>query len=141
MWIIIVYVVLALLSPVIIMNLSKRSLVRSEKVKDKSACKCKTTAVITNVEDSGEFDPDTGRGKDTTAYYEFEVNGIKYHGVGEIYPNPFNTHTVTVLYDPNDPDNNCTRFGKRQSNGTNYLIALGIIFGVIGLIIFLLVLL
>ena len=134
MWITIIFVIFTLSSPVIVMNLSKRSLVRSGKVKDKRACKCKATAVITKVEDSGELDPDTGRGKNTTAYYEFEVNGIKYHGVDEIYPNPFNTKTVLVLYDPQDPNNNCTRFGKRQDNGLNYLIALGIIFGVIAVV-------
>lgn len=139
MWIVIIFAIFTLSSPVIIMNLSKRSLVRSGKVKDKSACKCKATAVIKSVEDSGELDPDTGRGKDTTAYYEFEVNGIKYHGVDEIYPNPFNTKTVTVLYDPQDPSNNCTRFGKRQSNGANYLIALGIILGVIAVVVMLLI--
>ena len=140
MWIVILFIVFTLSSPVIVLNLSKRSLVRSGKVKDKGACKCKTTAVIKSVEDSGELDPDTGRGKDTKAYYEFEVNGVIYHGVDDIYPNPFNTNTVTVLFDPHDPDNNCTRFGKRQDNGTNYLIALGIVFGVIAVIMLLLVL-
>lgn len=139
MWIAIIFLILALSSPLLVMNLSKRSLVKAGKAKDKSACKCKTTAVITSAEDCGELDPDTGRGKDTLAYYEFEVNGIKYHGADEIYPNPFNTKTVTVLYDPQDPSNNCTQFGKRQDNGSNYLIALGIIFGVIAVIMILLI--
>lgn len=139
MWIVIIFTAFALSSPVIVLNLSKRSLVRSGKVKDKSACKCKTTAVITSVEDCGELDPDTGRGKDTLAYYQFEVNGVMYHGADEIYPNPFNTKTVTVLYDPQDPNNNCTQFGKRQDNGSNYLIALGIILGVVAVFMILLI--
>ena len=39
-----------------------------------------------------------------------------------------------VFYDPEDPSNSCTRFGKRQDNGMNYIIALLCVFGFFALI-------
>lgn len=127
----ILFVVFTLSLPVIVSNLTTRSLVKSGKIMDKRACKCKTQARIISTNDTGRIDRDTGRGIYTSAYYEFFVNGIRYTGYGQIYGNPFNTQTVMVLYDPRNPNNNCTQFGKRQNNGSNYLIALGIVFGII----------
>ena len=42
---------------------------------------------------------------------------------------PFNLKETTVYYDPDDPSNNCTRFGKRQDNGMNYIIGVLCVFG------------
>ena len=123
------YFIFAFSSPIIVMRLVRRHNVKSGRVKSKEACKCKAQATITKTYDSGMISDLSGRGKKTHAHYEFYVDGIKYNGVGEIYGNPFNNQTVTVLYDPNDPSNNCTQFGKGQQNGRNYLIALAIVIG------------
>lgn len=129
------YVVLTFSLPVIVKVLSRRSLVKSGKIMDNRACKSRTQARILSTEATGRIDRDTGRGIYTSAHYEFFVNGVRYTGYDQIYGNPFNTQTVIVYYDPRDPNNNCTKFGKGQDNGTNYLIALGIVFGIIAVII------
>ena len=130
----IIFIVLSLLSPVIINYLVNRSMISKGKIKDKKNCKAKTEAVITKTEgyivDASK--PSGYRG--TLGYYEFYVNGVKYTGCDEIFGLPFNLEKTIVFYDPDDPNNNCTRFGKRQDNGMNYIIALLCVFGFFALI-------
>lgn len=129
------FIIIVFSSIVIVKALSSSSIVKSEKVKDRRACKCKTLARIISTDATGRIDRDTGRGIYTSAYYEFFVNGVRYTGYGKIYGNPFNTQTITVLYDSRDPSNNCTQFGKRRDNGVKFSIVLGIVFVVITFIV------
>ncbi len=121
--------------PIVIMQVTNHLLVSSGKMKSKKNCTCKTTATITKISDAGFLDPDTGRGKETEAWYEFYVNGVKYSGIDYIFDLPFNNQTVTVLYDPKDPNNNCTKFGKGRDNGSNYVKAVLITVGIIAAIV------
>ena len=67
------------------------------------------------------------------ARYEFFVNGIRFTGCDYIYNFP-GQKTVNVLYDPSDPSNNCTPWGRKTSNGTDHIIPLFIVLGVLAVI-------
>lgn len=121
--------------PLVLMKVTNHLMVSNGKIKSKKNCTRKITATITKISDAGFIDPDTGRGKETEAWYEFYVNGVKYQGIDYIFALPFNTQTVTVLYDPKDPSNNCTKFGKGRDDGSNYVKAILIIAGIIAVIV------
>ena len=130
----IIFIVLSLLSPVIVNCLVNKCMVSSGKIKSKKKCKSKTEAVITKTEGYiVDASKPSGYSR-TLGYYEFYVNGVKYTGCDEIFGLPFNNKKTIVFYDPDDPNNNCTRFGKRQDNGMNYIIALLCVFGVFAFI-------
>ena len=134
MFIFIFFIVFAFSSPLIAFYINNKILVSSGKIKSKKKCKAKAEAVITKTE-GYIVDASKPNGYSRTlGYYEFYVNGVKYTGCDEIFGLPFNLKKTIVFYDPNDPNNNCTRFGKRQDNGMNYIIALLCIFGVFALI-------
>ncbi|MCR5460120.1 MAG: DUF3592 domain-containing protein [Acetatifactor sp.] len=122
------------------MKMTNWYMVSTGRIKSKKECTKKITATITETCDAGVINQDTERGEKTQAYYEFFVNGIKYVGVDEIFGLPFNNQTVMVFYDPEDPSNNCTKFGKGQDNGSNYVKAVLITLGVIAAIVFFIIL-
>ena len=69
----------------------------------------------------------------TIASYEFSVNGVRYTGRDYVYVLPGKS-TIGVFYDPYDPNNNCTSWGRKTNNGTEYIIPLLIVIGIFGFI-------
>ena len=129
MFIFILFIVFAFFSPLIAFYINNKILVSSGKIKSKKKCKSKVSAVITKVEGLIVDDSEPSGYRRTLGYYEFYVNGVKYTGCDEIFGLPFNLKETTVYYDPDDPSNNCTKFGKRQDNGMNYIIGVLCVLG------------
>ncbi len=134
MFIFILFIVFAFSSPLIAFYINNKILVSSGKIKSKKKCKAKAEADITKVEGLIVDDSQPSGYRRTLGYYEFYVNGVKYTGCDEIFGLPFNLKKTIVFYDPDDPSNNCTKFGKRQDNGMNYIIGLLCVFGFFALI-------
>jgi len=133
---IILFLVFCLMSPFVVINLSHRN---NPYVKKTKRCTQSIEANITGAEDTGMLSDLNGRGKNTLVHYEFYINGVHYVGVGQGFLTSLNNRTITVLYDPTDPNNNITKYGKQKHSGTYYLKPLLITIGVIALIIFLLI--
>ncbi len=125
--------------PVVVTKLMKSDSVK-ERDKLKKRCKVKTTGNIIDLDYNVPIeyrDIHTEMNGPTVrmiAKYEFLVNGIRYTGSDYIYHLP-GQKTVSVLYDPSDPSNNCTPWGKKVSNGTEHIIPILIVIGVIAFIV------
>ena len=108
-----------------------------EKIKRNKKCTVKTKARVTDmygtmpVEFRGDSDAWSG-GDRTIASYEYFVNGVRYTGRDEIFTSLGGVgKTIDVLYDPHDPSNSCTPWGKKADNGTEHIIPIFIVLGVI----------
>jgi len=55
------------------------------------------------------------------AEYVFKVDGKEYKGRGEIGTVGV-SQKIKVWYDPQDPNNNCTNFCKKQSKGSHVIL-------------------
>ena len=63
---------------------------------------------------------------------KYFVNGVRYTGRDEIFTSLGGVgKTIDVLYDPHDPSNSCTPWGKKADNGTEHIIPIFIVLGVI----------
>ena len=99
---------------------------------------CKRRAVATIVKEStferhrGNVREDIKSGRWAYTFrkaeYEFEVDGQRYTGIGEVY---FlnSLKRVKIWYDPQNPGHNCTAFDKNEAYGIHVLYGYA---GVIG---------
>ena len=129
--------------PVIVTKLTRPKTAK-DRAKQQKRCTAKTTGNIIDMDynvplEYRDIHNDNGPTVRMIAKYEFFVNGIRYTGSDYIYNLP-GQKTVNVLYDPNDPSNNCTPWGRKVENGTEHIIPMLIVFGVIAFIVFSLVL-
>lgn len=123
--------------PVLVTKLT-RSNASKEEAKRHKRCKAKTTGNILDLNynvppEMRDIHDDHGPTVRMIASYEFFVNGTRYTGRDYIYHLP-GQKTVNVLYDPSDPNNNCTPWGRKTNNGTEYIIPLLIVIGIFGFI-------
>lgn len=127
--------------PIIVTKLTNPKSVK-EKIKRNKQCTAKTKGIVTDMHYTS---PDEFRGNEeawsggnrTIARYEFIVNGIRYTGSDEIFTSLGGVgKPIDILYDPQDPSNNCTPWGRKADNGTEHIIPILIVVGVIALILF-----
>ena len=121
-------------SPVIVAKLT-RSKNAKDRAKQKKRCTAKTKGNIIDMDynvplEFRDIHDDNGPTVRMIARYEFFVNGIRYTGSDYIYNLP-EQKTVSVLYDPGNPSNNCTPWGRKTDNGTEHIIPIFIVLGVI----------
>ena len=133
---IILMVFIAFGLPILVTRLTNPKTVK-EKIKRNKKCTVKTKARVTDmygtmpVEFRGDSDAWSG-GDRTIASYEYFVNGVRYTGRDEIFTSLGGVgKTIDVLYDPHDPSNSCTPWGKKADNGTEHIIPIFIVLGVI----------
>ena len=133
---IILMVFIAFGLPIIVTRLTNPKHVK-EKIKRNKKCTVKTKAKVTDmygtmpVEFRGNSDAWSG-GDRTIASYEYFVNGERYTGRDEIFISLGGVgKTIDVLYDPHDPSNSCTPYGRRADKGSEHIIPILIVLGVI----------
>ncbi|MCR5226249.1 MAG: DUF3592 domain-containing protein [Eubacterium sp.] len=135
----IILIIVMLIFPVIGIRLTNSKDVKKQ-LKLKKNCRAKTQGRILDIYGTAppEFrdHPDSWSGGDRTfVSYEYFVNGVRYTGSDEIFTSLGTIGgSVNVLYDPKNPSINCTPYGKKADNGTNYIIAMLIIIGIIAFI-------
>ena len=78
--------------------------------------------------------PSMKRHEDRTSKYAFSVNGAEYSGRGECSLFKFSGSTVSVYYNPDNPNENCTGYEKIWQTGNGEALATIIIVGVILLV-------
>ena len=126
--------------PIIVTRLTNPKSVK-EKIKKNKKCTAKTKGVVTDMRGTMpvEFrgDPDAWSGGDRTiATYEYIVNGVRYTGHDEIFTSLGGVgKQIDVLYDPYDPSNSCTPWGRKADKGTEHIIPIFIVIGVICLLV------
>ena len=129
-----------LLLPMVIINLTKPKFVK-ERLKLKKKCTMKTQGRVLDLYGTApaEFRQNLeawSGGDRTIASYEYFVNGVRYTGRDEIFLSlGAKGSPIDVLYDPNEPSNSCTPYGRRADKGTNYIIPVLIVIGVIAFIV------
>ena len=138
-------VLFVILIPMIINKLTTPKFVK-ERLKQKKKCTAKTTGRILEVHGTAppEFRQDPGSwpgGNRTKVFYEYYINGVRYTGHDEIFISLAAIGgTVNILYDPQNPSISCTPYGRKVDNGTNHIIPILIVLGVIAFIILFLIL-
>lgn len=94
---------------------------------------------------TGSRDPETGRDNYDLQYivkYEFEANGQTYQSEGEASGSIFQGKTLTICYDPSDPNQSCSLYYLNyQTKSPSFirvllyiLVRLAILFGILYLI-------
>ena len=128
--------IFCILIPMLCLKLTKPRAVK-ERLKMKKKCTVKTQARVIDMygtmpAEFHENSEDWSGGNRTIASYEYFVNGVRYTGRDEIFTSLGGVgKTIDVLYDPHDPSNSCTPWGKKADNGTEHIIPIFIVLGVI----------
>lgn len=131
---IIIMLFITFASPMLVTKLT-RSEASKNQAKQKKRCTAKIKGNIIDMRynvppEYRDIHDDNGPTVRTIANYEFFVNGVRYTGSDYIYNFP-GQRTVDVLYDPSNPSNNCTPWGRKVDNGTEHIIPIFIVLGVI----------